>query len=1293
MELYLTASGASEKPKATQTAIILHCAGVQVQEVHEHFIYEVGEDKFDPKFLLDKLAGYCAPKTNEVVESHRFWNMCYRTPFDTFLTELRSRAKLCNFGDANMTNRMIRDKIVFSATGKMQELLLREKTLDLQKTIDICRAHELTSKTTKEMSAAQVDKVTQRETKEKNAQHAQVEGGGQNRWTDREEPRYIRDCGYCGRSHEAVKTKCLAWGKVCKKCNGRNHFRVKCHSSASLHAVESREREMTQHEDMTSKFMGAMTSSKRGRVTALMQVNENDIRFQLDSGADVNIICSRFVKKGQILPTQQTLTMWNGSSFKPIGEAVIDVINPKTHSCVPVRFTVVDDNLTCLLGVETIQELGLLTINRSAFIGEVTGPATGPALGDLGEAKLTLRPGARPRVLPCRRIPFALQDEVRQQVDQLVERGVLVKVEEPTEWVSQMAVTRKESDGSLRICIDPQPLNEALMREHFKMPTLDDVLPQLYNAKVFTKLDVKEAFWHVRLDEESSRLTTMITPFGRYRWSRLPFGLSVSSEIFQKRLTEALGGLSGVICVADDIVVVGRGDTKTAAETEHAKNLCGLQQRCKEKNIRLNEKKAAVRKEEITFMGHRISAEGVKPDRAKIAAILDMPAPTDVQGVRRLCGMIQYLAKFMPNLASDLEPIRALTKKDSEWNWSPECEQALKAVKQQVTNTPVLAFFDPREELVLQVDSSKDGLGAAILQNGRPLEYASRALTQAERRWAQIEKETLALVFGLERFDQYTYGRPIRVQNDHKPLAAILKKPLSQASRRIQALMMRLHRYDVTFQYVQGTQLFIADTLSRAYLPDPGDDICVLEIHALADVADKTRDEVRDATEKDRGLQTLLRVIDEGWPEKKCDVPENIRMYFDVRDTLSQHEGIILKGDRILIPFSLRADMTKRLHAAHLGYDSMLRRARELMYWPGMAQDIKQMADNCEACQRMKPNNQKEPLMQHEDGRAPWKKIGTDLFEIRGRQYLVTVDYFSYYIEVDYLKSTTTRDVINKLQGHFARYGVPAEIVSDQGPQYTAAEFKRMTEEWGIIHTMSSPGHHQSNGKAEAAVKTVKHMMYKCLEKDSNQYEALLELRNTPRQDTGLSPAQMMFGRQIRSRLPMINTKPVGQRQTQKAIKKRRNRQKTVKSSYDKRAKELIPLHAGQPVFFQHVPGQQWKKGVIRRRDDERSYTVEGDNGGVYERNRVHIRPTSIHSKPWADRALEPLLDAPKDPPPAHPQATAPEAARPAMTAAAEGGQECNDGLIQPPEFLVTTPRPQRERKKPRWLEDYETNF
>ena len=337
------------------------------------------------------------------------------------------------------------------------------------------------------------------------------------------------------------------------------------------------------------------------------------------------------------------------------------------------------------------------------------------------------------------------------------------------------------------------------MREHNKLPNLDDVLPNMNKTKVFSKVDVKEAFWHVELDTESSLLTTMINQFGRYRWARLPFGLKVSSELFQKRLNEALKGLTRVIYVADDILVTGCGDTTAMAERDHDENWKRPKQRRKDRTIKLNDNKAVMKQDRVTFMGHSITRDGIMADDAKVKAILEMPAPTDIHGLKRFCGMIQYLAIFMPDLAGYLEPLRKLTRNKAEWDWSPECVNAFTDVKKMISDTPI----HPEKELVLQFDSNKYGLGAAMLQDGKPNEYASRSLTPTERRWAQIENELLSVIFGLERFDQYTYGRNVTIHNDHLPLAPILEeeKTLSQAPKRLPLLMLILHRYDVEFQY------------------------------------------------------------------------------------------------------------------------------------------------------------------------------------------------------------------------------------------------------------------------------------------------------------------------------------------------------------------------------------------------------------------------------------------------------------------------------------------------------------
>lgn len=483
--------------------------------------------------------------------------------------------------------------------------------------------------------------------------------------------------------------------------------------------------------------------------------------------------------------------------------------------------------------------------------------------------------------------------------------------------------------------------------------------------------------------------------------------------------------MNGVFNIVDDIIIVGCGATESEALADNNQNLSKCIQRCKERYITLNEDKQETGLKDITFHGHKITSNGIEVDKAKVKAIVDMPAPTDVEGVRRLCGMAQCVSRFIPNLAGTLEPLRKLTRNNASFEWSKECEEAFGTLKEKLSEFACLAYYDPSKEIVIQVDSSQHGIGAVLLQDGRPIEYASRALTISERNWAQIEKEALAVLYGLERFDQYTYGRAVTVENDHKPLSAILRKPLSTAPKRLQDLMMRYNRYDVNFVFVKRSELHLADTLSRAHLNSNGHNhdnrARIMNVNIFGNIPDAHLEEIQEATKKDNGLQDVMELVMNGWPGGKRNIPPSAFPYFDIRDTLSAADGVLLKGEAIVIPQSLRSRIRKRLHSSHLGADSMLRRARSSVFWPGMASDVKQLADSCEACQEMKPKNQHEPLKQHKEGDEPWQKIGLDIFQIAHKYYLVTVDYYSTFIEVDLLSTQTSTRVVNLLKSHFAR--------------------------------------------------------------------------------------------------------------------------------------------------------------------------------------------------------------------------------------------------------------------------------
>ena len=239
---------------------------------------------------------------------------------------------------------------------------------------------------------------------------------------------------------------------------------------------------------------------------------------------------------------------------------------------------------------------------------------------------------------------------------------------------------------------------------------IDDILPDLGKARVFSKADLKDGFLQIELDDESSRLTTFQTPWGRHRWLRMPYGISPAPEYFQQKLDQNLQGLPGVFRIADDLLITGQGDTKEDADKDHDTNLVRLLQRCRERNIRLNKAKFDFKCQQVTFIGHLLSSEGVKPDPRKIDAIVNMETPVDVQGVQRLIGMVKYLSKFLTNLSELCQPLRKLTHKDAEWQWTQEQENAFQSLKVAVTQAPVLKYFSPEAQTDGQGDASKNGL-------------------------------------------------------------------------------------------------------------------------------------------------------------------------------------------------------------------------------------------------------------------------------------------------------------------------------------------------------------------------------------------------------------------------------------------------------------------------------------------------------------------------------------------------------------------------------------------------------
>ena len=291
----------------------------------------------------------------------------------------------------------------------------------------------------------------------------------------------------------------------------------------------------------------------------------------------------------------------------------------------------------------------------------------GPGIGRLeGEYHIQIDVSYDPVQHAPQRVPVAIRDQLKDTLTQLTKQEIIQPVTEPTAWINSMVVVPKKN-VSLRICLDPMDLNKAIQRHHYPLPTIEDITTRLHGAKVFTIVDVKNGFWHVALDEQSSYLTTFHTPFGRYRWNRMPFGICSAPQIFQRKMHEIIEGLQGVEVVADNFLVVGRGETSEAANRDHDKNLDAFLQRCMARGVRLNPDKIKLRVSEVPFIGHRATSEGLCVHLAKVKAIQAMLVPQSVAAVQRLLGLAQYLSKFLPHLADVTKSLRVLTQKDTDW--------------------------------------------------------------------------------------------------------------------------------------------------------------------------------------------------------------------------------------------------------------------------------------------------------------------------------------------------------------------------------------------------------------------------------------------------------------------------------------------------------------------------------------------------------------------------------------------------------------------------------------------------
>ncbi|XP_056000230.1 uncharacterized protein K02A2.6-like [Ostrea edulis] len=1034
-----------KEAEGVQISTLIYVMGKEAEHVFKSFVFDDEEDakKFAP--VLMKFDDYFVPKRNIIHERAKF-HQCRQNPgenVETFVRNLYEIAEHCDFKDRDD---QIRDRIVLGILDReLSEKLQLTADLKLEGAIERARQSEMVKSQIKDQSLSHkhVKGVRKSTDGTSHNNHSQQ----QNR-RRRGPPKNTRHPPSTNNSTDQFQSQ-----SRCSKCNLR-HNKDKCFAKGK------------------------------------------QCRRCHDTGADTSVISEgTFRQLNHSGPLEKAEPLFGpGGRFQCLGKFDAETTHKDKHYFSPVHVIRGNSNL---LGRCTASTMGLILKVNNVQINI-------PVFGSFGlvkcdPVKITLKRDYKPHCLTtARRVAFPLLTKVEAELRRLESEGIIEKVEKPTDWCSPVVPVVKKN-GNLRICVDLKRLNDAVKREHYMLPNLDDIAPKLTGAQYFSKLDASSGFYQIPLDSDSCELTTFITPMGRYCFKSVPFGITSAPEIFQRKMTELLKNLKGTEVIIDDIIIYG------TSKEEHDARLDSVLQTIYHSGLKLNREKCEFCKPEIEYFGH-ISV-----------------------------------------LRSDED----LLKTHIAWTWDYAQEEAFNRVKELLTNTPVLTFYDQSKLIVVCADASSYGLGAALFQeeNGelKPIAYCSRKLTTAEERYAQIEKRVFSWTLGLSKV--FTL------------LNTLSRSPVSSEDTKKSSIVEEIECYSVA-------------------------------VDSLRPISDRLLGKIRTALECDPILQEAMNYTRFGWPSHVTSVRNEPRDFFSSRGELSISQGLLLYRNRIVIPVHLRRETLEGIHEVHLGLNKYRARAQASVWWPGISNDIKSKVASCNFCQEHRPSQPREPLKTTPLPARPWQKIAADICDLDGKQYLIVTDYYSRFLEIAYLSNLTSSEVIVRVKNMFSRWGIPEELVSDNGRQFTSAEFHSFAERYHIVQTFSSPYYPQSNRAAENAVKIAKIL------RQDDIFLALMSYRATPIEATGMSPAEMLMGRKIGTLLPALpeTLDPAWPETDDIRLRDALYKDRT-KNSYDRHfnTRPLTEMEEGNQVRMKTDQEKAWSTtGTVRQCDyDNRSYVVE----------------------------------------------------------------------------------------------------
>ncbi|XP_052749773.1 uncharacterized protein K02A2.6-like [Galleria mellonella] len=949
-----------------------------------------------------------------------------------------------------------------------------------------------------------------------------------------------------------------------------------------------------------------------------------------DTGSKFSIINTKFWKQigSPQLKRSPPLKAYGNNDFKlkPRGLTEVSVEIQGKQKILPVIVMKTSDPM--LFGLDWSEMFGMefpeavysiKAINEQQTLQNILTNYATLFNNKLGKVKnyqvnIHIKPGTEAKHFPPRPVKFSIKKNIELELDRLVQEGIITKVDPnitPVEW-STPTVNVVKPNGQIRICGDYRvTINPALITHLHPVPLFDQLRQQLANGEKFSKIDLKDAYLQFEIAPESKKYLTITTHKGYFQYNRMPFGIATAPSIFQHYLEKLLDNIPNTAVYFDDIAVTGKNDS------EHLSTLTSVLKRLLEAGLKVNLKKCSFLQPEIEYLGHIIDARGVRPTKTKIDAIAKAPAPNNTKELRSFLGMVNFYERFIPHLHTLCSDLHDLTSSRKKWKWTKELQTAFEKVKTCITKTRPLIAYDDKRMLYLACDASEKGLGAVLFHKEhnieQPVAYASRKLKPAESKYSVIDREALAIYFGIKKFDQFLRGVRFTLITDHKPLIYLLgpQRNLPKlVNNRLVRWALAIGCYNYHIEYRKGEHNILADFLSRMPNPDQIPSEGELTVHKIGTrlqaikMIDLTLSEklIKEETGKDPVLREVSNHIKLGW-KNQCN--SHLKPYYRKREELAIENKIIMWGGRIVIPQGIQKAVLHYLHRGHPGTSAMRALARFYVWWPSIDEDIDRYIKLCHKCQENRPNDPELPIYSWSIPEKNWERIHIDFAgPFEGKYWVVVVDALSKWIEVRPMTKTTTVKLCAKLDGIFTTFGLPKIIVSDNGPQFTSHEFENYCKQYGILHIRVSPYHPRSNGLAERLVRTFKTRLSASNEDGANLKQRLrnflFSYRNTPHSTTGKSPAQIMFGHQLNC--VFDNLRP--------DLRKTLNfKQLQTNLHGDQPLKEF---KSGDPVYIRTRNESTWHPATVTLRTHRYSYLVQTPDGVEKRRHADHIRSRAI---------------------------------------------------------------------------------